>query len=86
MTERIEVGDLVIVVRVCPCGACKCLGHIYQVLGFGMDVICGACGTLYKTPAALLNPVWRGAPLSWLKRIPPLAELESTETTVKEPA
>ena len=31
---------------------------------------------------------WSGAPFSWLKRIPPLAELESSKTDepIKEPA
>ena len=84
MTERIEVGDLVIIVRVPRCCAVP-KRLIYTVLGFEKDVFCMKCMTILNTSAARIDTT-HAVPLSWLKRIPPLAELESTETTVKEPA
>lgn len=87
MDKPISVGDLVQVVRLC-CVEHLC-GHspIFRVedvhgmairKGYGK---CSACHAflpkeLYGSP---IVGKW-GLPLSWLKRIPPLSELETTRT------
>ena len=87
MSERIEVGDLVAVVRVC-CSNSKALGLVRTVTGFldGSVSACSVCHTAPSrgTPAATLGidpadgRIWL-VPLSWLKKIPPLKELERIE-------
>lgn len=88
MSDRpIAVGDLVQVVR-WPCCDFH-VGAIRTVEGFvhfetAHCAICGASG-----PSSNANLSGDGrAPVAWLKRIPPLSELEGmrTEETTKEPA
>lgn len=84
----IQVGDLVVVVRQPCCGAH--IGEIYVVgwmgrAGFRMTPVCNDCGR--KMPELQnevfadksLEPGYIGYPVSWLKRIPPLEELERVE-------
>jgi hypothetical protein len=84
MSERIEIGDLVIVVRVThPCHE-GLLGRIRRV-----DAIvppqwyrCDICGShsVAHGPGASSDRSKDGAvPLSWLKKIPPLVEPSHTE-------
>lgn len=81
-TETIKPGDLVQVVRWPCCGAL--LGHIFTV-GYldtlwGKGWICCRCkrDVLVGTWAVSAdNPPDLGGHISWLKRIPPLSELES---------
>jgi hypothetical protein len=79
MSEPIKVGDLVQVVRCC------CIGYLDGVSTFIVADIhprvkyatrCSACyAHLPSDSYASDVPGIPGAPLSWLKRIPPLSEL-----------
>ena len=80
MSELIQVGDLVVVVRVAKCGCLNPLGYIFQVESIysaGPAWHCRYCGVHnienYKWEA--VTPT--GYALRTLKRIPPLSELES---------
>lgn len=83
MSEPINVGDMVIIVRWPCCGAG--LGKIYSVVDLspsaGPLFVCGSCkkqmDTGQERDAQLTTKGW--IHLSWLRRIPPLSELESTE-------
>ena len=90
MDRPIQVGDLVQVVR-WPC-CDKHLGKTTDVVGFytieGGGAMC--CGSM-NYPVGAAGAILKGqffAPISWLKRIPPLDELEGTKTDepMKEPA
>ena len=80
MSERIAVGDLVQVVRWPCCG--RYLGEIHGVFGFGtLDATyaCNGCNAKRDvSPAARIGDAKSSGlvPLEWLKRIPPLSELE----------
>ena len=89
----ISVGDLVQVVRSC-CEKVELVGIIYTVgVLHSFHTRCQFCGQENKNvqhassgmPASD-TPI--GLPVSWLKRIPPLSELEGerTEENLKEPA
>lgn len=92
MSERIAVGDLVQIVRWPCCG--RYLGEIHGVRGFGQlsaTYACnGCCAKRAVVPAALIGDAKSSGlvPLAWLKRIPPLSELEGvrTEEPIKETA
>ena len=95
MSDRqIQVGDLVQVVRWDCCG--HNLGKVATVenIDFVRDTYCIWCGKNYLgVPNADMvlqggHGELRCAPLSWLKRIPPLEELESNDMChpMKEPA
>jgi hypothetical protein len=77
MNEPISVGDLVQVVR-WPCCGRGNLGMIFTVGVIDNNLFrCtpDGCGKEHKGPnAALRGKI--AAPLAWLKRIPPLSELE----------
>jgi hypothetical protein len=79
MSEPIKVGDLVMVLDHC----CEqdTLGHITTVSSlFQSNGRCITCNTAhYNTPAALLDGTPHSFRVSWLKRIPPLAEMERDE-------
>lgn len=91
MSEPINVGDLVMYTRSC-CIAYRDNTHIFRVgtihkpwwhtfLGVSASrVTCSACGaTLPDEMYAAEHHKQPGAPLSWLKRIPPLGELEGEQ-------
>ena len=89
MIERaIQVGDLTVRVRSC-CGIY--IGTVRRVEGFGVkyDTWCKGCG---KRTERQVSAYFEGdeppsaSPIEYLKRIPPLSELESTDETQKEPA
>ena len=74
----IEVGDLVVVVRPTPC--CKkdgSIGKIYTVTGFISQARCKHCGEIYEGSVAVVEEAGRGEPVSRLKRIPPMGELDN---------
>ena len=93
MSEPIQVGDLVAVIVSCHPPA---FGSFFVVGGFehGSVSNCIFCGKEHLGPFARAEDHFGPerqfftAPLSWLKRIPPLAELEGqrTEETIREPA
>ena len=92
MSDRpITVGDLVVTVRSC------CDRYMDGVYTFQVDsivyreftTVCEGCRQrLPKGNFARDTTSYYGAPVSWLKRIPPLDELEGTKTDepIKEPA
>lgn len=77
MSEPIKAGDLVAVVRDC-CG--KYLGEHFHAAplpsGYTGDAYCEACKATVSGPYWGLQGYKGGRPASWLKRIPPLDELE----------
>lgn len=92
MSERpIQVGDLVQVVRF-PC--CSCGGNLDAIFKIDEirrnDLFKCTChyslGGDYGPVAAIPNRI--AAPVAWLRRIPPLSELDSTDTKedLREPA
>ncbi len=91
MTDRaIQVGDLVQVVRWSCCGIE--IGKVFQVASMHHhDNSWHCCTCRAPVPAGMfaLDAQNRcGAILPWLKRIPPLSELEGTKTDepIQEPA
>lgn len=86
MDERINAGDLVVIVR-WPC-CHKLEGLLGTVSGFmsaaGRRPDCGFCHTLHLgvTTVVVLDGNMI-APLEWLKKIPPLSDLEATEHSEK---
>lgn len=100
MTDRIQVGDLVMIVRGHECGLRVRGGIPYRVNGFsdqsGGGWTCNLCGARDLAQSDLVAArLWHtrpgaGIPLSWLKRIPPLSELEGVyewePTKFTEPA
>lgn len=95
MSEPIKAGDLIQVVRSC-CGVF--VGHVWIVEKVGplrANVLeCNACNFSSNSPGLLaFNDHWQPGtawvlPVAWLKRIPPLSELEveRRDETLKEPA
>lgn len=92
MTEKISAGDLVVVVRADHSCAIKTIGMIFTVKEIPTHhpgIYCIKCKqsniALPDSPIAKLGG-GRAFPLHWLKRIPPLSELESIDEQIKEPA
>ena len=81
--ERIAPGDLVVVVRVHCRRAETFLGHVFRVKQLGMSPgwsRCTCCGEHVGAVSAAMSAVDDGLyPISGLKRIPPLDELERNE-------
>ena len=91
MDKPISVGDLVVIVDEC-CPNESSLGEIHRVLQIGtFHSGCDYCGDSSHGVLAHLtggeddNDHW--VPLPWIKRIPPLEELEGakTEEKLREP-
>ena len=92
--QPIAVGDLVQVVRWPCCGAS--LGRVATVTQIGRRVTiehgCTTCSTTKTATGASAPAVQVGHellwPLAWIKRIPPLSELEGVKTQedIREPA
>lgn len=78
MSEPIKVGDLVMVVKWPHEHRQKYLGHIFPVQSIAAYVSCSQCGQLWVEPTAE-TPTHRGVPISWLKKIPPLSELDDVK-------
>lgn len=84
MNANIQVGDLVMIVRPdCERAARFVGGRIGKVEAIGtlptaVSAHCDGCGRRYAvsecTTVGYIHP-----PLSWLRKIPPLSELEDTE-------
>lgn len=85
MSEPIKAGDLVMQTKSC---CSKCLGRVFvvgEVLSRGF--MC-SCGFQVNAIVHAFTENVAAAPLEWLKRIPPLGELEGqpTHEDMKEPA
>ena len=83
MSEPIKVGDLVVVVHSCCSDTREGLGQVFRVSNVRMckphGILCRKCG--YTGHEMMAEPeeetkVLSHAPFSWLKRIPPLGELD----------
>ena len=80
MSKPIRVGDLVAIVRWPCCGSR--LGHVDTVVSIEPESLLGGrcvdCHTLFTGYGTYIRLTQdRGAQLPWLKRIPPLEELDS---------
>ena len=94
LTDRaIQVGDLVMTVRGHCANTDPWVGKIYTVLEISSSLRqgCGGCGSDENINASMTSAhlgfrLWW--PTSWLKRIPPLEELEGTkiDEPIQEPA
>ena len=96
--KPIQVGDLVVMVRGHECTLAKYGGIPWRVAGLinqtGGGWGCGICGARNLASEALYAAqkrrmqAFNGIPTTWLKRIPPLSELEGerTQEDMKEPA
>ena len=89
--SEIRVGDLVVVVRTCcEKTAQESLGITGKVtLIRSTTMRCEYCLSFMKTNWKAhfeTECTFKCAPLSWLRRIPPLSELESTEHKEETPA
>lgn len=96
MSDRpIQIGDLVMVVRSC-CQRME-IGYIFKVSAlaeFNPYWGCPHCKSTGKDIKVIadarfgINRDCTHAPLSWLKRIPPLSEMEGqrAQEDIKEPA
>lgn len=79
----IQMGDLVMFVRSCCLGfrdgaSIFIVGSLRPSRASGTCSSCG--GSLPDEPYASDAPQHPGAPISWLKKIPPLSELGDVET------
>ena len=82
----IKVGDLVVVVRWPCCG--HYLGSVMRVEFFSQmseDASCTQCGAKHGAKRCA-GDAKNDFPVEWLKRIPPLEELEGEKREEKEPA
>ncbi len=82
MSEQIQAGDMVIVVRGCPCcGKRGEVGHIYRVdhlyvsSNLGSNCCNGRIGATVAAPSSYDT----GWDITLLKKIPPLSELGDVE-------
>jgi hypothetical protein len=89
MSEKIEVGDLVVVWRLTPCcgkGAER-VGQIFLVRSFTTAAnCCHFCGRSRTELLARGPDGFRPIRLSRLKRIPPLADLDREDRREEIPA
>lgn len=86
MSEPIKAGDLVMVVRWphrCESSNGLFSGFIGTVEAFHPFAHC-RCGEFFNEPAArFTGSVRRGVPVSWLKKIDPPAQSETTERSLE---
>jgi hypothetical protein len=91
MDKPISVGDLVVIVREC-CGVDSELGSVFRVSAISTLTTYHdeGCGYFYRGLCVEADDGERphGIPIHWLKRIPPLSELEGEkrDEKIKEPA
>jgi hypothetical protein len=89
MDKPISVGDLVMVVRCCCVAYLDGNGPIFRVHKIhsrGRGTVCTHCRAKLPLSDRATDTAYVGVPLPWLKRIPPLEELEGREENLKEPA
>lgn len=81
MSEPIKVGDLVVVVRQC-CDGLELLGLIRTATKVQTNrTRCSTCGQANDGIHVYGHASSNGVPISWVKRIPPLDELEGKKET-----
>jgi hypothetical protein len=79
--SQIKVGDLVIVIAGCCSTTQQHIGHIDTVRRMHSRPARCVCGYVAQPVLAVItDPMGEcGVPLSWLKRIPPLEELDDVK-------
>lgn len=86
MDKSISVDDLVYVAHwphECKSTSPRCaLGTIHTVSAIGQGARCGRCGELMLEPSAAFDGTNVGLPITWLKKIRPLTELEANEESI----
>ena len=88
MDKPISVGDLVVVTGGCCEVAHEQIGWIRTVREIrGNGFTCRHCKSSIQGQGVVFDGTW-GRPMNWVKRIPPLSELEGqrTEEDLREPA
>jgi hypothetical protein len=90
VSSSIEAGDTVEVVEVCPCGETEYLLGVYTVVLHTTErrLTSTSCGRvlMYTRNALVTMCGWTGYyPVRWLRKVPPLNELEEIHTTHDEP-
>lgn len=85
MDKPIAVGDMIVVVR-WPHEHGNALGHLYRVRAFAQRCRCEDCKKMFEEPCVKVSETG-SLPISWVKRIPPLEELEGqrTEESLRQP-
>jgi hypothetical protein len=94
MDKPISVGDLVMVLRSCDCKPERGYGTIFTVeaIEAAYRFECIRCDRIIRDGRPLaFGRISKGPgyhPVAWLRRIPPLEELEGekTQEKIKEPA
>lgn len=80
--SQIDQGDLVQVIRWPCCGGALGAIFLVEIVRMADGCQCNYCGR-FHFDVGRLAIAWgpsKAAPVKWLKRYPPLAELERTET------
>lgn len=84
-----NVGDLARVVRLCDCGRTDFYIGKFLRVGLITDdgAICGSCGNQVDGDCMTFEGAAEGQvyPRAWLRRVPPLSHLESTDTPAVQP-
>lgn len=77
----LKVGDLVRIVGSCCKRSAGFVGYVCEIKGASpLGAGCRHCGYSIEGPVFVINaPKGNGAPASWLRKIPPLSELEKQE-------
>jgi len=88
--EPIKTGDTVEVVEVCSCGDADYLLGVYTVvetttLRTHFMTSCGRTDIYTRLALVTLNGIRDYFPVRWLRRVPPLSELEGKETQERKP-
>ena len=85
----IQIGDLAMQIRACCALTARGNGKIGTVHFMRHDeTYCRGCRTWHRGIHIGLTANASGGPIEWVKRIPPLSELEGTKTEedIREPA
>ena len=88
--EPIKTGDTVEVVDVCICGDAKHLLGRYTVVETTTERVrfittCGKTDIFTRLALVTLDGIHDYFPVRWLRRVPPLSELEGKETQERKP-
>lgn len=88
--SQIKAGDLVVVMRSCCQATAIAVGRLFRVRLIRdcrpLGIRCEHCGETWRSQMAEAEKsteVLDHAPIPWLKRIPPLEELERDKLTEK---
>jgi len=88
--EPINAGDTVVVIEVCSCGEAKHLLGVYTVVEKTTErmrflTTCGRTHIYTRLALVTLDGIHDYWPIRWLRRVPPLSDLEGKETQERKP-